>query len=405
MDLARIRRSVAPAVLLLVLISVRPVSAETNDGSISGQVVNKTAGGGQVGGASVRLVTFGRQENAPLGQRAAQSDADGRYTFDQLERDPNLVYVPFVRYADVTYRPEQLAQLTDHAAWQLDIGVYESTTDDRAIQLEQLSVLLVETDQSMLRFMEMGALSNTGDRTFVTANPQDQALAHAIRLPLPARAIGIEMQTGFTNQDLISGVGGVQVTSPLTPGRHEFAMSFQLPYTGSAADITLQLPYPTATYAIYLPDTGVRLNSRGLTDSGLMVLGDQSYRVYRASSLPGATVVSGDVSGLSSSSTTDPTELAILSLVVLLCVFGGGALLITRRARRTAPQRGDGAAEPVHDRHDLVVQIAMLDERLAAGEISAVEHEAQRKLAKQRLRRLTPVVVKGVAESGVRSSI
>jgi hypothetical protein len=47
----------------------------------------------------------------------------------------------------------------------------------------------------------------------------------------------------------------------------------------------------------------------------------------------------------------------------------------------------------------------MLDERLAAGEISAVEHEAQRKLAKQRLRRLTPVVVKGVAESGVRSSI
>ena len=212
------------------------------------------------------------------------------------------------------------------------------------------------------------------------------------------------MQTGFANQDLISGVGGVQVTTPLTPGRHEFAMSFQLPHTGSAADVTLQLPYPTATYAIYLPETGVRLNSRGLTDGGSIVLGDQSYRVYRASSLPGATVVSGDLSGLSSSSTTDPTELAILSLVVLLCVFGGGVLLI-RRARRTAPQPGDGAAEPVHDRHDLVVQIAMLDERFAAGEISAVEHEAQRKLAKQRLRRLTPAVVKRVADSGVSSSI
>src|SRR5467141_3169465 len=154
MDLARIRRCVAPSVLLLVLISVVPVSAQTNDGSISGQVVNKTKGGSPVGGASVRLVTFGRQEDAPLGQRTTQSDADGRYSFDQLERDPNLVYVPFVRYAAVTYRPEQLAQLTDQAAWQLDIGVYESTTDDRAIQLEQLSVLLLETDQSMLRFIE-----------------------------------------------------------------------------------------------------------------------------------------------------------------------------------------------------------------------------------------------------------
>ena len=116
-----IRRTLALSVLLLVLISVLPVSAQTNDGSISGQVVNKTAGGSPAGGTSVRLVTFGRQEGAPLGQRTIQSDADGRYSFDQLERDPNLVYVPFARYADVNYRPDQLAQLQDQANWQLDI--------------------------------------------------------------------------------------------------------------------------------------------------------------------------------------------------------------------------------------------------------------------------------------------
>src|SRR6266851_9194064 len=398
MDLSLVRGWVAPSVLLFALISAVPVSAETNDGSISGQVVNKTAGGSPFDGASVRLVTFGRKEEAPLGQRTTQSDADGRYAFSGLDRDPNLVYVPFVRYGNVNYRPDELAQLQDQPAWQLDIPVYESTADDRAIQLERLTLLLLGADQGMLHFMEMGALSNSGDHTFVTANPQDLALAHATRLPQLAGALGIQMQSGFSSQDLTSGVGGVQVTSPLPPGRHEFALSFQVPYTGSAADVTLQLPYPTATYAIYLPETGVRLNSRGLTDGGLMMLGDQSYRVYRASSLPGATVVSGDVSGLGSSSTTDPTELAILSLVVLLCVFGGGVLLISRRARRTAPQRGDGAAEPAHDRHDLVVHIAMLDERFAAGEISAVEHEAQRKLAKQRLRQLTPAVVKGVAD-------
>src|SRR5712691_366497 len=199
MDLECIRRCVAPSVLLLVLVSVLPVSAETNDGSISGQVVDKTAGGGPVGGASVRLVTFGRQEDAPLGQRTTQSDADGRYSFDQLERDPNLVYVPFVHYADVNYRPDQLAQLTDQGAWQLDVTVYESTTDDLAIQLEQLSVLLLGRGQGMLQFMEMGALWNTGDRTFVTANPHDQAMAHAIRLPLPSGALGIQMQSGFSN--------------------------------------------------------------------------------------------------------------------------------------------------------------------------------------------------------------
>jgi hypothetical protein len=115
MSPARLGWCVSLSFLLLVLISGLPVSAETSDGSISGQVVNKTAGGGPVDGASVRLVTFGRQEDTPLGQRTTQADADGRYSFDQLERDPNLVYVPFVRYADVNYRPDQLAQLQEQA--------------------------------------------------------------------------------------------------------------------------------------------------------------------------------------------------------------------------------------------------------------------------------------------------
>jgi hypothetical protein len=402
MDLSLVRRWAAPSVLLFALISsVLPVSAEPNDGSISGQVVNKTAGGSPPGGTSVRLVTFGRKEDAPLGQRTTQSDADGRYSFNELERDPNLVYVPFVRYADVNYRPDELAQLHDQATWQLDIPVYESTADDSAIQLERLNMLLLGADQGMLHFMEMGALSNSGDRTFVTANPQDVALAHAIRLPQPAGALGIQMQAGFSSQDLTPGVGGVQVTSPLPPGPHEFALSFQVPYTGSAADVTVQLPYPTATYTIYLTETGVRLNSSGLTDGGSMLLGDQSYRVYRASNLPRAAIVSGELSSLSSSSTRGPTELAILSLAVVACVVGGGAGLITRRARRTAPQRRDERADLAQERLDLVVRIAVLDERLAAGEISNAEHHAQRSLAKQRLHQLTSL--EGASRIGIGS--
>jgi hypothetical protein len=387
-----IRCSIALTIVVLALLSVVPVSAQTNDGSISGQVVNKTAGGGPVGGASVRLVTFGRQEAAPLGQRTTQSAPDGRFSFDQLDRDPNLIYVPFVRYADVNYRPDNLAQLSDQASLQLDVAVYESTTDDRAIQLDQLGLVLVGGDQGMLQFMEMGALSNTGDRTFVTANPQDQAAAHGIRLPLPTGALGIQMQSGFTNQELTSGIGAVQVTTPLVPGRHEFAMSFQLPYTGSAADLSMQLPYPTATYTVYAPDAGMRVNSAALADGGPMVLGDQSFRAYRASNVAGATVVPVQLSGLGSSSIADPTVLEILTLIVVLCIVGGGAVLITRRARPTGRRRRrEKQVDPVQLRLDLVVQIAVLDERLAAGDITQMEHEVRRRLAKQRLRELTVI--------------
>ena len=77
--------------------------------------------------------------------------------------------------------------------------------------------------------MEMGALVNNSDRTFVTANPQDQALARAIKFALPNGALGVQMQSGFSDQDVQAGIGGVLMTSPVQPGRHEFALSFQLP--------------------------------------------------------------------------------------------------------------------------------------------------------------------------------
>jgi hypothetical protein len=179
---------------------------------------------------------------------------------------------------------------------------------------------------------------------------------------LPGGALGINMQSGFSNQDLTSGVGGVQVTSPVPPGRHEFALSFQLPQTGSSPDLTLQLPYPTATYSVYLPETDARLNSSGLGDGGSVVLGDQSYKVYRASNLARASIVSAELSGLSPEPGVGPSQLAVLSLAVVLFVLGGGAVLFILRTRRRAPQIRQVRPDLVEERLDLVARIATLDE-------------------------------------------
>lgn len=380
-----VRRFVALP-LLLLLISAVPVAAEPNDGEISGQLVNKTADGGPPAGIAVKLVTFGRKEQAALGQRTTVSDENGHYAFGELDRDPNLVYVPFARYAETTYRPDQLAQLQDRASWQLDIPVYESTTDDGAIQFERLNLVLAGADQGVLKFMEMGAVLNSGDRTFVTANPQDQAAARAIRLPLPQGALGIQMQSGFSSQDLTSGMGGVQITSPVPPGRHEFALSFQLPYASSSADLTLQMPYATHAYSIYVPDSTMHLDVAGLAADGSMVLGDRTYAVYSGSDLPRAAIVAGQLTGLGASPVVGGTQLAVLSVAVVLVVVGGGVLFIRRRTRRMATAAGAGAAQ---ERRDLVIRIAALDECFAAGEVGRAEYQAQRRLAKHRLQELT----------------
>jgi hypothetical protein len=381
------------AALVLGIVTAVPVAADPNDGTVSGQVINKTAGGGATGGTNVVLVSFGRKEQAPVGQLNAQASPDGHYSFSGVNRDPNFVYILLARYQNVNYPTDQPFQLQDQPSFQTDIAVYDSTTTDDTIQLERLNLLVVGADQGMVQFMEMGSVLNSGDRTFVTADPQDQALAQALKFALPNGALGVQMQTGFNDQDVIASVGGVQVTSPVPPGSHQFAFSFQLPYSGSSADVSMQMPYPTGTYSVYLPDTGIKLDGSRLTPGGPAQLGGQSYALYTANNLSKATMVGGQLSGLSSTSTPGPNQVALISLGVLLFVLGGGVLLFGGRFRPAAiagggPQRGLGL-DFEQERLELVVRLAALDERFAAGEIGQTEYDAERDRGKQRLRELT----------------
>jgi hypothetical protein len=363
------------------------VFAEPNDGTVSGQVVNRTAGGAAPGGASVMLVAFGRKEQAPLGQRTAQADAAGRYSFTGVDRDPNIVYLTVAQYQDVNYPSDSPFQLQDQPVAQADITVYDATSADDAIQLENLNLLVLGADQGYVQCMEMGALVNSGDRTFVTANPQDQQFAKAIKLALPSGAMSLQMQTGFADRDVIPGIGGVQVTSPIPPGRHQFAMSFQVPYTGPSIDLSLQMPYATGTYSVYVPDTGLKLDNSPLRSAGPTQMGGQSYSLYSVSNVPKATMIGGQLSNLGTAGGLAPNQLPMISLGVVLLVIGGGVLLFGGRLRLLA-RRPVAAAEPEQERLELVVRLAALDERFAAGEIGRIEYEHERECGKQRLREL-----------------
>ena len=374
---------------LLALAIPANVLAAPNDGSVSGQLVNKTAGGGSTSGASVVLVAFGRKEQKPIGQWTAQVDANGRYEFNGLDRDPNVVYLAVARYQGVNYPSDTPFQLQDQPSLQSDIGVYDATTADDAIQLESLNVLVMGADQGFVQCMEMGALVNSGDHTFVTANPQDQQLAKAIKFALPSGALGVQMQTGFTDQDVIPGVGGVQVTAPIPPGRHQFAMSFQLPYNGSSVDLSLQVPYATGTFNVYVPDTGPKLENTPLRAAGPTQMGGQSYALYSVSNVPRATMIGGQLANLGASGGIAPTQLALVSLGVVLFVIGGGVLLFGGRLWRAAPSRAATGPDAEQERLELVVRLAALDERFAAGQLDRADYEREREQGKERLRLLT----------------
>jgi hypothetical protein len=363
--------------------------AEPNDGSVTGQLVNRTNGGGSPAGSTVQLFAFGRKEQAPLGQQTTSADDTGHYAFTALDRNPNIVYLVIARYANVNYPSETPFQLVEQPEMQNNVNVYDSTTADDALQIERLNLLVLGADQGSVQFMQMGAIVNNGDRTFLSPNPQDQALARAVKFPLPRGAIGAQMESGFTQQDVIPGLGGIQVTTPLLPGRHEFAMSFQLPYNGSSADLSMQMPYPTSTFNVYLPNTsGLRLDASSLNPSGPMTLGGQQYSLYTASNLAKATIVPSNLNGLGTApGGLGPLQLALISLGVVWFILGGGVVLLGGRTRPAVAAAADSAALE-QERLELIVRIAALDERFAAGHVKQADYELERVRGKQRLREL-----------------
>jgi hypothetical protein len=364
--------------------------AAPNDGTVTGQVLNKTNGGGDTGGTSVMLIAFGRKEQAPLGQQTVQADASGHYTFSGVDRDPNNVYLTVARYQDVNYPSDTPFQLSTQATQQADVTVYDATTTDDSIQYESLNLLVMGADKGIVQLMEMGALVNNGDRTFVTANPQDQQLANALKFALPKGALNMQMQTGFSDQDVIPSVAGFQVTAPIPPGRHQFAMSFQLPYSGSDVDVSMQVPYPTSSFTMYLPDSGIKLQGSPLQSGGPTQLGGQTYALYSTSNVTKSTMIGGQLGGLGGTNGIPANQLALISLGVVLFVIGGGVVLFGGRLRRGHPaEPARPSVETEQERLELVVRLAALDERFAAGDVSQADYDVERERGKQRLRLLT----------------
>lgn len=371
-----------------------PALADPLDGVITGQLSNGTSGGSNVAGDSVNLLVFGVKEQAALDRQTTSVGADGRYTFTGVDRDPNKVYLVVATHQTVSYPAAQPFQLKDQQTYDTDLQVYDTTSADDAIRLQRANLLVAGVQPGTLQVNEMGSLVNDGDRTFVTPDPQNGAAAHALRFSLPKGALDVSFQSGFRTDDMIAGVGGVQITSPLRPGQQDYAISFTLPYTGTGADLSIQAPYPADTMNVYLPPAGIQLSSDILQPGSQSQLGGQTYTVYTATNVAVGAILRSQLSQLPSPAggLLTPTQLALIALGVALVVLGAGVFLYTVRRPSAAPARSAiDEDELEQERRRLIMRLAALDERFADGSLGHDEYYAERHRGKERLLELTAV--------------
>lgn len=391
-------RTLILASLLLALVLVVPLQAQ-EEGILEGEIVNGTPGGPAPGqGLAVTLHIL--RDGNEVQIRETTTDAEGRFRFEGLDRDPALEYWVEAAYEDALYSSAMPVQFDADAETITDtIAVYESTDDDSAVRLNSVHVI-AESFGQVLRVSEIHMFSNDGDRTFAGSG-QGPSPGTTVFIPLPENAVGV----AFSDQDpagrYVEAEGGVWDTEPVTPGQDTSLvyLSYHLMVANQAAILERSFAYPVTAFNILATQPGLTLQSAQLIDQGSQSFQGREYAFYVANDLqPGeklvlnfaideAAVAAPGMAGTESQAapaTAQPAGegqqglLRVLG-IVLVCLAVGAVVvypLATRRPRAAVPAAAPALSSP--RRRRLLEGLADLEDAREEGRLDEADYERQR---------------------------
>lgn len=284
-------------------------SNQAAKGSISGKVVNGTAGAGFGAGSlkdqSVKLQRITGSDNTTVDERDTRLDPAGNFNFQGLDIGENYTYYVSTRYAGVTYYlPQSLILTTAQPVQSAELKVYESTSDRTVVSVVGTSVIVpqVDPDSGQIFILEMYSVVNKGDRTFTGSGPiiapapplastqanptpnttltataanSNPANSVTLRFFLPPGAKGISPASGLDPGDIIETTDGLEVTAPVLPGENQLVFSYILPYQSETYSFSKRLAYDTPSFRFFTPVSGPSATSSQLKTGPVMEMGQQ----------------------------------------------------------------------------------------------------------------------------------
>ena len=356
------------------------------EGRIDGQVVNGTAGAPAPSGIPVTVHVL--RDRAKIGEHVVSTDQAGRFQIDGLLVGTEQLYFPIVEYGGASYFPERPIVVDSARPQAVQIRVFEPVQSDEVIVFDRANMLVVNVAPGALSMMEMGAVVNGSDRTYVGTRSDDGPSA-TLRFTLPQGATQVAPQAGLPATGLVGTPDGFYSTSPVLPGRQELALSYQVPFEATSFEMTKRLEHPAASFTLYVPVAGPSVVSPQLQAGGTSELGGQRYQIYQAQALPAGAEIAVRFSGLPATPKARSQQLGLIVVGSSAGMLGAAALIaLRRRTSSRTPAPGPREHEPeveACERLELLRALAELDERFAVGAIDEDQYRRQRERGKARL--------------------
>lgn len=367
-------------------------------GVITGKVINQNDPSKLTSDLDVMLHVLDQNMNQ-LGMLHGKSIQDGSFTIEDVPFQVGMAYAAAVVYQETTYY-SQIAPAEDGiTSLNLDVPVYESTTDLSNVKVDQMHVLFSFAEDGM-ELKELYVLSNKGDRTVKGGVdvPGNDGVKAAVRFVLPEKADFINFQPQAEGR-FLKFPGGFADMASIVPGEmvSQFLVGYLLPYS---KPLTYRLKTTLAVQQVsfVLPaDSGVSLKGDGLGAAEPTAAQDgQLYNLYKLENIPAGQTFELTVEGEpnipdsqvdeTTSTKTIPFQLPLfLGLgVVGVALIGGGAFWWVRSSRNEVEDgeedvdAGETGQTVQEEFESLLTEISQLDQYYEQGEIDKETYQDKR---------------------------
>lgn len=264
---------------------------QAGDGVIDGRLVQGSEGAERPSRQEVSLMAY--MNFTPVSVFTTTTDAEGAFSFAELATGPDVIYYVGTTYEEVVYGSDlfALSPLTPSIA--MEIPIYATTTDTSGLRFSRAQ-WVVDHQPGALRVRQFLIVANDLDRTVVGSPYAGGDRAVTVEAPLPAGAVGLELQDGALGARYVEAEGRLFDTTPIRPGEQsrQISMAFDVPFDAAEAALTADIAFPVDTFSLLvadLPDLSVEV-SDWLEDVGNQTVQNMAYRVWH-----GALPASGSI--------------------------------------------------------------------------------------------------------------
>jgi len=367
-------------------------------GTVAVELINGS-GGEPPSNAEVTLYGFDDMQNTF--SETLTAGVNGVYTFTHVYMPENRVFLAGTEYAAGTYGSDIVTVDSSNPDLNLQVTVFESTTETSSLTTDRVHIFFDFSDPQLAQVIEVFIISNSSKQA-VVAPTEDGTV---VNFPLPEGYTNLQFQDGELGSRYVEGSQGFADRMTVNPGVGDYQVifAFQMPYDRKL-EFVQPMSLPTSAVVIMVPESGVKVDSNHLKDSGVREFQGSTYHMYDGGSLIADSnlefTLSGRPSQAGSTLFTAGTgqNLAIgLAAFGLVLVLVGVWLFRRNQLNQASPDILAGDAPSAldarmdslpDDESTLMDAIIALDDQFQAGNLPEKAYLERRSVLKDRLRQV-----------------